>query len=148
MEDNLIKIRNLCKGSSFTGNTSDEYLFTVDCVDYFFYEKNIGQVDIRDGFTDGAGDGGIDFIYDDGIKLFLIQGKSQTNLTYNDIRDIYAKMLETVENFSRGNTNDYNSRLKSIYKNTMDKLENPEIEFIIFTNTVLDKSILSKIDGR
>ena len=147
MEDNLIKIRNLCMGNGFTGNTTDEYLFTVDCVDYFFFEKNIGQVDIRDGFTDGAGDGGIDFICDDGTKLFLIQGKSQSDLTYNDIRDIYTKMLETVEKFSRGNTNDYNARLKSIYKNTMDKLDNPEIEFIIFTNTTLDKSILYKIDN-
>lgn len=146
MKENLIKIKNLCSGNSFSGNTSNEYLFTVNCVDYFFYEKNIGQVDIRDGFTDGANDGGIDFVYDDGVKLYLIQGKSQSDLKYNDIRDAYSKILETVNNFSIGNTNDYNSKLKAIYKNTIDKLDNPEIEFILFTNTVLDKSVLSKVD--
>jgi len=146
MKENLIKIKNLCNNSNFIGNNSDEYLFTINCVDYFFFEKNIGQVDIRDGFVDGANDGGIDFIYDDGVKLYLIQGKSQTDLKYNDIRDAYAKILETVNNFANSNTNNYNSRLKAIYKNTIDKLDNPEIEFVLYTNSILDKSILTKID--
>jgi len=56
MKENLIKIKNLCNNSNFIGNNSDEYLFTINCVDYFFFEKNIGQVDIRDGFVDGAND--------------------------------------------------------------------------------------------
>lgn len=146
MKENLIKIKSLCSGSSFKGNTSEEYLFTINCVDYFFYSKNIGQVDIKDGFVDGANDGGIDFIYDDGIKLYLIQGKSQSDLKYNDIRDAYAKILETVNKFETGNTNDYNERLKAIYKNTIDKLENPEIEFVLFTNTTIDKSTQLKIE--
>ena len=146
MDENLNKIKALCTGKTFQGNKSEEYLYTINCVDYFFYDKNIGQCDIRDGFTDGASDGGIDFIYDDGIKMYLIQGKSQSNLTYNDIRDIYSKILETVNNFKSGKTNNYNNKLKAIYKNTMDKLNDPEIEMILFTNTILTKDLISKID--
>lgn len=146
MDENLNKIKALCTGKMFKGNKSDEYLYTINCVDYFFYDKNIGQCDIRDGFTDGAFDGGIDFVYDDGNKMYLIQGKCQSNLTYNDIRDIYSKMLETVNNFKSGNTDDYSSKLKAIYKNTIDKLDEPEIEMILFTNTILTKEMISKID--
>ena len=146
MNENLKKIKDLCKNMKFTGNQSDEYMFNLNCVDYFFFGKNIGEVDIKDGFTDGAGDGGIDFIYDDGEKMYLIQGKSQSDLKYNDIRDLFMKILETVNNFSTGNTDDYNSNLKAIYKNTLDKLDDPEIEFVLFTNTELDKSLLSKIE--
>ena len=146
MNENLKKIKDLCKNMRFTGNTTDEYMFTLNCVDYFFFSKNIGEVDIRDGFTDGAGDGGIDFIYDDGEKMYLIQGKSQSDLTYNDIRDLFMKILETVNNFKSGDTDDYNTNLKSIYKNTIDKLDDPEIEFVLFTNTEIDKSMASKIE--
>ena len=84
MEENFIKIKALCNGRDFQGNTTDEYLFTINCVDYFFFDKNIGQGDIKDGYCDGAGDGGIDFIFDDGTKMYLIQGKSQSDLTYNE----------------------------------------------------------------
>ena len=147
MNENLKKIKGLCSGSSFTGNSSKEYLFTINCVDYFFYDKNIGEVDIRDGFTDGANDGGIDFILDADGKLYLIQGKTSSDLTYNEIRDAYAKILETVNNFAAGKTNDYSNKLKSIYKNKIDNLDNPEIEFVLYTNTVLDKSIQSKIEN-
>lgn len=146
MEENLQKIKKMCEGYDFTGNTTDEYLFTINCVDYFFFEKNIGQIDIRDGFTDGAGDGGIDFIYDDGIKLFLIQGKSQNNLDYDKIRDLFYKMLETANNFLSGNTDNYNSKLKSIFKNRLDYLDNPEIEFVLFTNTDINRNVLERVE--
>lgn len=146
MDENLKKIKEMCRNMNFTGNTTDEYMFTLNCVDYFFFSKNIGAVDIKDGFTDGAGDGGIDYIHDDGEKMYLIQGKSASDLTYNDIRDLFMKILETVNNFKSGDTNDYNSNLKSIYKNTIDKLDDPEIEFVLFTNTDIDKSMASKIE--
>ena len=68
MEENISKIKELCKNISYTGNTSNEYLYTISCVDYFYYNKNIGAVDVKDGFTDGANDGGIDFIYSDEEK--------------------------------------------------------------------------------
>lgn len=35
----------------------------------FYYKYNIGEVDIVNGFTDGANDGGIDFIYSDNDTL-------------------------------------------------------------------------------
>ena len=146
MDENLVKIKAMLESSKFTGNTSDEFLFTVNCVDYFFYSKNIGQSNILDGFTDGAHDGGIDFIYDDGEKMYLIQGKSQVTITYNEVRDLFAKMKETAINFKNGNTDEYNDRLKSAYKSTLDNLNDPEIEFVLFTNAEIDKSLVNKID--
>lgn len=38
-------------------------------VDLFYYK---GKIDIKTGFTDGANDGGIDFIYTDNDTLYLI----------------------------------------------------------------------------
>ena len=59
MEEKYEKIRGLCKNIQFTkGKLSDEYLFTLDAVDTFFYKNNIGAMDIREGFTDGNNDGG------------------------------------------------------------------------------------------
>ena len=69
MDDNLKKIRALTENLDFSGNNSDEFLFTINCVDYFYYGGNIGKVDIIDGFTDGANDGGIDFVYSDSENL-------------------------------------------------------------------------------
>ena len=146
MNNNLEKIRSLCKTDDFTGNSSDEYLFTINCVDYFFYGKNIGQVDIMDGFTDGAGDGGIDFIYEDGTKLYLIQGKSSSDLTYNDIRDLFCKINETVNNFKVGKIDDYSSKLKEKYMNTLGKLTNPDLEYVLFTNTNVSDDLIRKVN--
>ena len=89
MEEKYDKIRGLCKNIQLTkGKLSDEYLFTLDAVDTFFYKNNIGAMDIRGGFTDGSNDGGIDFIYSDGETMFLVQGKSTTNLSIEDIECI------------------------------------------------------------
>ena len=60
------KILEMCKNLNFPqGKLSDEYLFTIKAVDLFYYKKNIGQIDIKMGFTDGSNDGGIDFVYSD-----------------------------------------------------------------------------------
>lgn len=47
MEEKYDKIRGLCKNIQLTkGKLSDEYLFTLDAVDTFFYKNNIGAMDI------------------------------------------------------------------------------------------------------
>ena len=100
MEEKYDKIRGLCKNIQLTkGKLSDEYLFTLDAVDTFFYKNNIGAMDIRGGFTDGSNDGGIDFIYSDGETMFLVQGKSTTNLSIEDIKNLFNKMAETTAAF-------------------------------------------------
>lgn len=56
------------------GKKTEEYTFTLEAVDMFYYKRNIGAADIKLGFVDGAKDGGIDYIYSDEETLYLIQG--------------------------------------------------------------------------
>lgn len=146
MNNNLNKIRQLCSSLEFKGNTSDEYLFTVNCVDYFYFSKNIGEVDILDGFTDGANDGGIDFVYFDGYRINLIQGKSSDSLTFNDIRDALTKMTITINDFKAKNIDKYSDTLKSNLRNIMETADTDEMELTIFTNTDLTNDMIRKIE--
>ena len=146
MNGNLEKIKALTNTLDFSGNTSDEYLFTINCVDYFYYSGNIGKSDIIDGFTDGAYDGGIDFIYvEDENNIKLIQGKSSTNLNYGDIRDLFNKMRETVLNFKNNEISQYNKNLKNIFKDVLDNGDNPNIEMVLFTNTYIEPDVMDNI---
>lgn len=148
MEQRKEKILSLCQDLNLAeGKQTEEYLFTLEMVDLFYYKGNIGKIDIKTGFTDGTGDGGIDFIYTDDEVMYLIQGKSSENLTIEDISNVFYKIKNTVENFEHESYAQYSKKLKSIYKNAYDGLDNDKnIEFVLFTNTKLNESILKKID--
>ena len=147
MNDNIEKIRTLCDNFYYSGNTADEFLFTASCVDYFYYSKNIGGGDLKDGLVDGSNDGGIDYIYADDSKLYLIQGKTSTTLSYNDIRDIFYKIRETFENLYNKNFDSYSNRLTTNFISLFDAFKDePDIEFVLFTNTILTEEIKKKVD--
>lgn len=148
MEQRKEKILSLCQDLNLAeGKQTEEYLFTLEMVDLFYYKGNIGKIDIKTGFTDGTGDGGIDFIYTDDEVMYLIQGKSSENLTIEDISNVFYKIKNTVENFENESYAQYSKKLKSIYKNAYDGLDNDKnIEFVLFTNTKLNESILKKTD--
>ena len=148
MEQKNEKIMNLCKDLSLAeGKQTEEYLFTLEMVDLFYYKGNIGKIDIKTGFTDGTGDGGIDFIYTDDEVMYLIQGKTSEDLTIEDISNVFYKMKNTVENFESGEYSQYSKKLKSVYKNVYDSLDdNKNIELVLFTNTKLNEEILKKIN--
>ena len=135
------KIRSICDACGIAkGKQSDEYLFTLDAVDLFYYKRNIGQVDIKSSFTDGANDGGIDFIYSDGDTMYLIQGKSSESLSQEDIENVFTKIVKTVSKFEEKNTDEYSLALKSAYQNYYDDLtDEKNIELVLFTNTELDE---------
>lgn len=148
MEQKNEKIMNLCKDLSLAeGKQTEEYLFTLEMVDLFYYKGNIGKIDIKTGFTDGTGDGGIDFIYTDDEVMYLIQGKTSEDLTIEDISNVFYKMKNTVENFEGGEYSQYSKKLKSIYKNVYDSLDdNKNIELVLFTNTKLNEEVFKKIN--
>ena len=148
MEQKNEKIMNLCKDLSLAeGKQTEEYLFTLEMVDLFYYKGNIGKIDIKTGFTDGTGDGGIDFIYTDDEVMYLIQGKTSEDLTIEDISNVFYKMKNTVENFEGGEYSQYSKKLKSVYKNVYDSLDdNKNIELVLFTNTKLNEEVLKKIN--
>ena len=148
MEQKNEKIMNLCKDLSLAeGKQTEEYLFTLEMVDLFYYKGNIGKIDIKTGFTDGTGDGSIDFIYTDDEVMYLIQGKTSEDLTIEDISNVFYKMKNTVENFESGEYSQYSKKLKSVYKNVYDSLDdNKNIELVLFTNTKLNEEVLKKIN--
>ena len=136
MNENLEKIRFYCNKINYTGNISDEFLFTVNCVDYFYYGKNMGPDHVKEGLVDGANDGGIDFIYSDSDKLYIIQGKTSTNLSYNDVRDLFYKMLETYNNLVERRYLNYSERLKRCFINNYEFFSTePDIVFVLFTKS-------------
>lgn len=142
------KILNLCNDLNIAeGKQTEEYLFTLEMVDLFYYKGNIGKIDIKTGFTDGTGDGGIDFIYTDDEVMYLIQGKTSEDLTIEDISNIFYKMKNTVENFESGEYSQYSKKLKSVYKNVYDSLDdNKNIEFVLFTSTNFKEDIFKKVN--
>lgn len=148
MEQKNEKIMNLCRDLSLAeGKQTEEYLFTLEMVDLFYYKGNIGKIDIKTGFTDGTGDGGIDFIYTDDEVMYLIQGKTSEDLTIEDISNVFYKMKNTVENFESGEYSQYSKKLKSVYKNVYDNLDdNKNIELVLFTNTKLNEEVFKKIN--
>lgn len=141
------KISEMCKNLNFPkGKLSDEYLFTLYAVDLFYYKKNMGQIDIKTGFTDGPNDGGIDFIYTDNETMYLIQGKSSKNLSLEDIKNVFLKMSETIINFDEKNYDKYSQILKTAYINAYDDLNaDKNVEFVLFTNTTIDDTLKKKI---
>ena len=146
MNEKLEKIRTLCKEVGFPeGKLTDEFLFTIDVVDLFYYKRNIGQVDIKNGFTDGSNDGGIDFIYSDGTTMYLIQGKSSGNLKIEDIKGVFYKMAETVSNFDNWKYDKYSKSLQTAFKNKYDDLDDDKnIELVLFTKTEFTDSLKKK----
>lgn len=137
---NYKKIREMClKNGISEGKTTNEYLFTINCIDYFYYNKNIGEMDIIEGFVDGSNDGGIDFILNKDDRMYLIQGKSSEKLSVDDIKNVFYKISNTIEMFDKNDFDRFSAKLKSAYLNKYDDLdENKNMELVLFTNTILD----------
>lgn len=139
MKENYKKIRNMCQKNNITsGKLTDEYIFTLNCVDYFYFNRNIGEMDIIEGFVDGTGDGGIDYILNKEDVMYLIQGKSSSNLSIEDIKGAFYKILETINNFDKNKYDKYSGQLKQVFLNRFDDLsDDKNIEIVLFTNTIL-----------
>ena len=79
--------------------------------------------------------------------MYLIQGKTSEDLTIEDISNIFYKMKNTVENFESGEYSQYSKKLKSVYKNVYDSLDdNKNIEFVLFTSTKFKEDIFKKVN--
>lgn len=146
MVKKMDKIKALCEALEFkAGYLTDEFLFTVVGMDYFYFGGNIGEQDILDGYVDGKGDGGIDFIHSDANTMYLVQGKSSDKLSKEDLHNIFTKMHRSVEAFNKGAYDSFNDKLKSLYINTSDSLpENHDIVLVLFTNAVVDPEMEKK----
>lgn len=142
------KYAALCKSAKIAeGKLNKEFLFTVECADHFYFNKNIGENNIRDGFVDGAGDGGIDFILTGEDELYLLQGKSSENISINDIKAIINKVIITIEKIEKNQTKGLNEHLVSTYINAYDSLpDDKKINIVLFTNATLSKDTRKQIN--
>ena len=142
------KYAALCRSANVPeGKLNSEFLFTVECADYFYFNKNIGENNIRDGFVDGSGDGGIDFILTLDDVLYLLQGKSSENMDINSIKAIVNKVIITIEKIERNQTTGLSQRLISNYINAYDSLpDDKKITIVLFTNAKLSKDTRKQIE--
>lgn len=146
--ENYEKIMELAKKAGLSeGKLNDEFLFTLQMVDYFYYNKNIGEQDIRENFVDGSSDGGIDYILNKDDMMYLIQGKTSSSLSYEDIRNVFFKMDTTINDFEKIRYDSYSEKLKTTYLNAYDDLsENKNITLVLFTKTEFSEELKLKID--
>lgn len=132
----------------------DEAVFSLVCLRYFFNQGEFGYGDYRDAYTDGRSDGGIDLVLvhekDGEDRLVLVQSKLVSSLDdAQDVVDIFTKMAQTVENFQLDRTAAYSKRLKRIYRDRLDSLENqpPNIAMIAFVAGAVSDERKSQIRG-
>ena len=121
-------------------DVSDDRAFSHLLLKNFFDVDYIDQVDL---VTDGANDGGIDFLsYDEEEnKLCVCQAKYTEDLSYEQIINELNKMNDTIQNFKSANTGQYNELLKNALQNALDRLPDDNaynIEFDVFTKSDID----------
>lgn len=150
MKDKYEYLRQIIKKNNISGSTTDEYMWSLWYVNCFYYEGNISQKDIKIHWTDGTGDGGIDYVYydEESNDVYLIQGKSEPNLNIDKIKSIFQKMVDTIEIFEQGKETKANLNPKIIRayrKGTLGKTKN-NIKLVLITGTSINENLQKQID--
>lgn len=132
-------------GNLFDNGISDDLIFGTVCYKYFYNDGKFDKTDFKNAFTDGANDGGIDLIAvnenDISKSLVLIQSKNIQDFNSKDeIKDVFTKMSQTVNDFKNEKIGSYNKNLRRIYREKYDDANddsNFSIELVLFLG--LDK---------
>jgi len=145
--ENLIEnsIKEIVKDIPKLSTLSNEYLFSLLCFKYFYNQGNLDYKDYKTVFTDGKNDGGIDLIClkedsNDQVHLILIQSKYINDLANcQDVVDIFTKTDQTLRNFEKNKTAQYNDRLRRILKERIEDIEDlhPITDITVFIGTRL-----------
>lgn len=117
----------------------------------YMQNASFSELDVQ--VTDGANDGGVDFLYfdEEENKLVIAQCKFTTNLSKREIIDEFSEIENTLTKFRKAATGQYNQKLKYALQNAIDRFEinNEIIEYVLFTTSEIDsQSIYSEIDSR
>jgi hypothetical protein len=136
-------------------NLSEDHLFGIVGMKYFFNEGKFYQADFKDTYTDGANDGGIDLIIatesDVDKSLVLIQSKNVTSRPGKDeIKDIFTKMSQTVQNFAQNKIAQYSEKLQRVYKIHYDSAsDDPKfnIQLALFLGCTVDDEWRNRIES-
>lgn len=139
------------------GTISEDKAFSMFIIQYFYFNGmpiDKCYTDIYEMITDGANDGGIDFVYydDENDKIILGQSKYRGSVSPEDVITELNKMSNTVQNFIDKNTGTYNPSVRNQLQNALDRLpeENTgNIEYCIFAATKINsESIQRKISSQ
>ena len=96
---------------------TDDALFSLLCLKYFYYPDSFSYTNYKECYVDGKSDGGIDLVVINDVDsysttLSLVQCKYVSDITNSqDIRDIFTKIEQTYQNFTNNKTSKYNPRL-------------------------------------
>ena len=136
----------------FKEDISDDRAFSYVAVNNYFRTGELSQItDIHGMITDGANDGGIDFVYFDDDKPAVIVGQSKcvSSIQVGDIVDEVRKMRDSVAAFRSGHAGMFNKNVQRELQEALDALpdEYPDsIEYVFFTSAEVDeKSLLKKL---
>lgn len=151
MQNEIIKteldsIKKIYKANK-NDEISDEQAFEILALQFFCFKTNDLSscfYNIESSITNGPNDGGIDFIFynDEDNKVVLGQCKYTESMQLNDFISELNKMSSTIENFSKTNTGSYNSKLKKVLQNALDRLPDDSVgnvEYWIFTTSKFNK---------
>lgn len=123
-----------------------ETLFSLLCLNFFFYPDNFTYTHFKDCFVDGKNDGGIDLVVVNDVDnysstLSLVQCKYIENINNKqDIVDVFTKIQQTYSDFIADKTAKYNSKLKRVLRDNLDYIEDLDhiIEFVLFLSIKCD----------
>jgi len=135
-------------------SSDDNKIFGFVCYSYFYNEGKLDNSDIQSVYTDGPNDGGIDFITTEETEssknLVLIQSKNVEDFhSKDDIKDIFAKMAQTVKDFEVDTIGSYNANLRRIYRENYDDASddpNFNIQLVLFIGVDKNDDTKRKIE--
>ena len=124
-----------------TKKLTEEYIFGIVGFKYFFNEGEFSKSDYKNSFVDGRSDGGIDLIATsesengEGKNLILIQSKYGENVSNEDVKNVFVKIAQTIENFKNHEYSQYSKKLKRIFLNKYEDTKDESsfnIELVLF----------------
>lgn len=128
----ISRIRKLAESAGLEGGKlSSEFLFSIVAANLLFFNNEIKKTDILDGFVDGSGDGGIDFLHNDENNLYFIQSKTNQTVSYEMIQNALDKMNRTLIDLREQKYKNFNDQLVSNYLNIVESF-NQEYDVVFY----------------
>ena len=162
IESEINKIIELAdsRGDEITEERAFDYLIcSLFCYNSIDYRENWHNL-TNQNITDGARDGGIDFVYfdDDNGKVIIGQNKYSENCDVNSVCAEIEKIISTIKAIYNGATTEFSRDMKKKVLNVLDRLTeenegNIEVIFSSLSNfdqnkvrdRIRDKNIFSDL---
>ncbi|WP_162140175.1 AIPR family protein [Haploplasma axanthum] len=131
MNKDLKKLLEQFKSENYSSaNWSEEKIFTLFCMKYFFYEASFAPSEAEEYVVDGANDGGIDAVFNDPNSdendVIIIQSKlyKTSKLTADMLIGDVTKINSTLVDFKKNEFEHLNRNVQSKLSLAMDQIQN------------------------